>query len=188
MRKLVVPLVLGTTLACGGWFQSYAGGLQVICDAPNTCGERCANATASTRQQMLALHIDENLHNSDARTAFDALASASAEQRVEILRHEATENGIAKCALADLFESGHRELWSEGVANLCASRCAERDTSVGGVRACVDAKSDLPYEVQQAVRDMSGASPAALGTEIQKLAAKHGQPACALASTLRNAR
>jgi len=100
MRKrawalVVLPLLLG---AC----QSYEKGIEVICQAPNTCQE-CANADPSMRMPMLAHAIEEGLSNGKATDLFAALAALTPEQRAATLAAEAKAAGLAGCPLADEF-------------------------------------------------------------------------------------
>lgn len=184
-----IPLVLASSvsaLGCLGFFQSYAAGIQVICDAPEACTE-CADAAPEMKMMFLAKHIESQLWNADAIALFGALASAAPDQKIAILRHEAHENGVDRCLLADLMESEHRQMWSDGVAQLCAlsTDCGLFDPSdPASLAGCLDA---LPYDVADAARALDTSSSQRLAEGVQKLAAQHGQPACALSAALRNA-
>ncbi len=184
---LALALPVGFSLACGP-LQSYSAGLQVICDAPNTCTE-CANATADTKQSVLALHIEERLWNPSAIEAFQALAYASPSTRAEILRHEAQENGITSCPLADMFDDMARAENQLAVQKICAisTDCGQFDASdPASFTGCVNL-DELPSAIQDTIdTEIDTTSSSTLAAGLQKLAAAHGQPACAAAAAYRN--
>ncbi len=90
---LTVPLV-----SC----QSYEKGVEIICNAPNTCGAECENAAPDMRAVKLADYIDGQLSNGEARAMFDNLAAAAPADKKVILDDEAKKAGLANCPLADL--------------------------------------------------------------------------------------
>jgi len=103
MKQLVwiaLPVVLGLA-GC----QSYQDGLAAICDAPRTCGEPCATAAPEMKLMMTAKHIDDVVSNGEAEKLFEALAAASPEQKVIMLKQEAQRAGLPGCALADMIAS-----------------------------------------------------------------------------------
>ncbi|MEZ4321543.1 MAG: hypothetical protein R3F61_28985 [Myxococcota bacterium] len=189
MRRSVVILPLALALlGCMGWFQSKSAGIQVICDAPIDC-ETCMRAPPDMRLQMLAGHIEANLYQADAIALMEAMAMASPDDRTAMLRKEATANGIQKCVLAEMWETANRETWSFGIEQVCSlTDCARDPSDPGAVVTCVASNRDVPELVGEAVEQLDTSSPQALAADLQKLAAKHGQPACALSATLRNAR
>ena len=92
MSRLSMIFVVFSMFGTSGC-QSEATGLRVICDAPLNCGE-CMNAPPDLRMQMLAQHIDSNLRNGEARTLFEALASADPATRHGSLTSRAKQLGI----------------------------------------------------------------------------------------------
>ena len=184
---LALALPLGFTLACGA-LQSYAGGLQVICDAPLTCTE-CMEADAEVRQTFLARHIEEQLWNGSAQNAFEALAYADPETRVAILRQEAAQNGLESCPLADFFETEMREMRDQAVQQICAisTDCGTFDASDPATLApCLEA-FHVPPDVQRGIDDIDTTTPETTAEGLQRLAAAAGHPACAAAAAYRNA-
>jgi len=191
MRTLIAPLAISLTglslLGCMGLLQSYPQGLQIICDAPNTC-ESCAEAVPEMRMRMMAREVSEKLQNAEAMATFEALSYAAPEMKAEILRNEATNNGISQCALADLWVEQDRLMWREGIEQLCAmsTTCGIFDPDdPSTVLACLD-ELRLTSAVESAVRNLDTANKTALAADLQKLAATHGQTTCALASAVRN--
>jgi hypothetical protein len=188
---LALSLPLGFTLACGA-LQSYSAGLQVICDAPNTCAD-CATATAENRQMRMARHIEDQLWNPSATELFTALAYADPETRVEMLRQEAQANGIQTCALADEIDNELREARQMAVQKICAisTDCSAFDAAdPSTLQTCLDileiSEETIPDDVRQAIIEMDSSSSATVAAGLQKLAAANGHPACAAAAAYRN--
>lgn len=183
---LALSLPLGFTLACGA-LQSYSAGLQVICDAPNTCAD-CMTTTAENRQILLAKHIEDQLWNSSATELLTALASADPQMKIEMLRQEAQANGIQTCAFADMLENGLREQRQAAVQKICAisTDCGAFDASDPSTLAKCLEDEPIPEDVRQTLDAMDTSSSATVAAGLQKLAAANGHPACAAAAAYRN--
>ncbi len=71
-----------------------------MCNAPQTCGDACAQASPAERMSVLARHVQSEVSNDQALEFFTQLGSMPPEGRAEALSEAAREAGVGDCALA----------------------------------------------------------------------------------------
>ena len=82
--------------------QTYAEALDVICNQWVGLAE-IENAEPSIRAMRLAEWISERLTNPQAIEMFDNIATVSPEDRANILRIQAQEQGLDRCAIVEIW-------------------------------------------------------------------------------------
>ena len=84
--------------------QSFETGMLTLCDAPKNC-EACKGAAPEDRSRLLAEHIERHVRNSDAVGVATSIEHLSMRDRIEVLRENASNAGVAGCKLADEWEA-----------------------------------------------------------------------------------
>lgn len=97
---LVTALAALLLAGCG----TYKKDVQTMCDAPDRASIP-PGSDVFAKNIAMAEWVDTHLSTSEGKRTFTALAAVEPHKKAELLRAEATKNGIGSCALADYYDN-----------------------------------------------------------------------------------
>jgi hypothetical protein len=86
--------------------QTFDEAMRVVCSAPEQAEMPPESSGAANRAMVIAMWIDQRVHNQEVRQLMGGLAAQTPAGKLEALASGARRAGIERCALADLWRAG----------------------------------------------------------------------------------
>ena len=87
--------------------QTFDEAMRIVCDAPDKAELPAGSAFDSNRIMLMAVWIDQRVHNREVRELMGGVSSKKGAQgKINALESGARRAGIARCSLAELWRSG----------------------------------------------------------------------------------
>jgi hypothetical protein len=86
--------------------QTFDEAMRIVCSAPDQVEQPPESAGAANRAMVIAMWIDQRVHNQEVRKLMGGLAAQTPAGKLEALDAGARRAGIERCALAELWRAG----------------------------------------------------------------------------------